>query len=361
MRRLGLSIYPNHSTIERDKQYIELGAKYGFSRLFTCLLSVDGDKEQIMHSFKETISFAKQCGMEVIADISPRIFKELNISYDDLSFFADLGTDGIRLDMGFTGREEAQMTYNPYDLTIELNMSNATKYIDNILAHKPNLDKLIGSHNFYPHRYSGLSYSFFEECSLKFKNANMRTAAFISSNDATFGPWPIMEGQPSLEEHRDLPIDVQAKHLFATGLIDDVIIGNAYASESELKKLSEINRNKLTFSIEVEEETTDLERTILFNEPHFYRGDVSDYLIRSTQSRVKYKAHNFPSHTTRDIRRGDVLIENNGYGQYKGELQIALKDMKNSGNTNVVGRIREEEIRLLEFLNPWQVFALSEM
>lgn len=92
---------------------------------------------------------------------------------------------------------------------------------------------------------------------------------------------------------------------------------------------------------------------------HFYRGDVSDYLIRSTQSRVKYKSEEFKPTYTPDIGRGDILIENELYGQYKGELQIALKEMKNSGKTNVVGRIAEEEIFLLDYLEPWGKFQFN--
>ena len=34
-----------------------------------------------------------------------------------------------------------------------------------------------------------------------------------------------------LEDHRDLPIATQVKHLVLTGLIDDISVGNAYASE----------------------------------------------------------------------------------------------------------------------------------
>lgn len=358
-RRLGISIYPNHSTVEDDKKYIALASKYGFKRIFTCLLSVDGEKEKIIANFKKTIAFANEQGMEVIADISPRVFNELGISYNDLSFFGQLGAAGIRLDMGFTGHEEAMMTFNPYNLKIELNMSNATKYIDNIMTYQPNRSNLLGCHNFYPHRYAGLSYPFFMECSQKFKDLGMRTAAFISSHDATFGPWPIVEGLPTLEMHRELPIDVQAKHLFATGLIDDVMIGNAYASEAELKRLSELNLDKITLAVEVDHQTGDLEKTIMFDEPHFYRGDVSEYMIRSTQSRVKYRGQEFKPGNTRDIKRGDILIENDLYGQYAGELQIALKDMKNSGKTNVVGRIREEEIFLLDYIQPWGKFAFQ--
>ena len=36
MAGLGISIYPEHSTKERDLAYIHLAGKYGFRRIFTC-------------------------------------------------------------------------------------------------------------------------------------------------------------------------------------------------------------------------------------------------------------------------------------------------------------------------------------
>ena len=40
-RRLGISIYPEHSIMEEDKKYIDLAKKYGFKRIFMCLLSAN--------------------------------------------------------------------------------------------------------------------------------------------------------------------------------------------------------------------------------------------------------------------------------------------------------------------------------
>ncbi|KOP73339.1 DUF871 domain-containing protein [Priestia megaterium] len=361
MKRLGIAIYPEHSTVEKDKAYIALAHQYGFTRIFTCLLSVEGDQKKVMANFKEIIEFANELEMEVVVDIAPRVFGALGISYDDLSFFHELGAYAIRLDLGYTGNEESIMTFNPYGLKIEINMSNATKYVDNILSYQPNRKQLLGSHNFYPHRYAGLSYDHFVKCSALFKEHNLETAAFINSPSATFGPWPVTEGLCTLEMHRTLPVDVQAKHLFKTGLIDCAIIANAYASEEEMKALRDVvQQERFTFNVTLYDTITELEKKIVLEEFHFYRGDVSDYLIRSTQSRVKYKKEEFkPTHTP-SIRRGDILIENELYGQYKGELQIALLDMENSGKTNVVGRIAEEEIFLLNELQPWDKFAFCE-
>lgn len=360
MIKLGISIYPMHNSVNEIKKYIDLAAKYNFKRVFTCLLSVEGEKERIVKEFKEIIEHANKYNMEVIADISPRVFKELGISYEDLSFFKEIGVYGIRLDEGFTGLEESIMSFNKEGLKIELNMSSGTKYVDNIISYKPNINNILGCHNFYPHRYTGLSYEHFIKTSEQFKKLGIVTAAFISSSSAQYGPWPVSEGLCTLEMHRELPIVAQAKHLLATNLIDDIIIANSFASEEELKKLSEIDQNCLTFNCELNEMISEIERKIVIDEFHFNRGDVSDYVIRSTQSRVKYKDHDFKVFNTPDIKRGDIIIESSLYGHYAGELQIAKRDMKNSGKSNVVGKISQDEMFLLDYLESWQKFKLIQ-
>ncbi|EOL44641.1 DUF871 domain-containing protein [Enterococcus phoeniculicola] len=361
MRRLGISVYPNHSSVSEIKEYITLAAKYNFKRVFTCLLSVDEGKETIVREFTETIHYAKKLGMEVIADVSPKVFGTLDISYDDLSFFKEIGADGIRLDMGFTGNEESIMTFNPQELAIELNISAGTRYLENILSYQANAEKLLGCHNFYPHRYTGLSYEHFIETTKIYKEKGIHTAAFINSPTATVGPWPVEEGLCTLEMHREWPITTQAKHLWATELIDDVIIANSFASEEELQALSEIDPYKLTLDCQLNEEIPTLERKIVLEEFHFNRGDVSDFVIRSTQSRVKYKGHEFLPFHTPDMKTGDIIIETSLYAHYAGELQLALLPMENSGKSNVVGQVVKEDQVLLPYIKPWQKFAFREV
>lgn len=360
MRELGISIYPGHSEMEKDKEYIKLAAKCGFTRIFTCLLSVDGDKEKIIGEFKETINYANSLGFKVIADVNPQVFKELGISYDDLSFFKDLEVYGVRLDVGFGGNEEAMMTFNKYGLKIELNMSNNTNYIDTIMNYRPNKYNLLGCHNFYPHLYTGLSREHFRACNERFVKYGLRTAAFVNSQNANFGPWPVNEGICTLEEHRNLPIEVAAKDLFREG-IDCVIVANCYASEDELRKLGDLKRDVLDLEVILEENLPEVERDIVLNILHFNRGDLGDYCIRSTQSRVKYKGHHFEIFNPVDIKKGDIIIESSLYGTYAGELQIARRDMKNTGKSSVVGRIREEELYLLDFIEPWEKFRLKSI
>lgn len=360
-KKLGISVYIENATIEENINYIQLAASYGFKRIFTCLISVNGKSiDETIKEFKFLTSCANKHNMEVIADIDHTVFENYGASIHELSFFKELGLSGIRLDMGFSGLEESIMSCNPYGIKIELNMSNGTKYLDNILSYRPNSENIIGCHNFYPRLYTGLSLNHFLMCSKQFKELGIRTAAFVNSKSASFGPWPVSEGLCTLEMHRNLPIEVQTKHLYASGLIDDVIIANAFASEEELKKISRLNKNMLQFNIQFVSNATELDKKIVLEETHFNRGDVSEYVTRSTQSRVKYKGHEFPAYNIVDIKKGDIIIDSSLYGRYAGELQVALKDMKNTGKTNIVGKVVPEEIFLLDYIEPWSKFSFIE-
>jgi hypothetical protein len=352
MKRLGISIYPEHASLQENKDYIELAEKYGVKRIFSCLLSVEKSAEEVKAEFKELIDFAHAHGMEIIFDVAPYVFDRLGISYDDLSFFAEIGADGIRLDEGFDGITEANMTRNPYGIKIEFNASSDTNYVDNILSFKPYKDKMITCHNFYPMRYTGLGWEFFTKCSQKFKDLDLPVAAFISCADPeAFGPWPNKDGLCNL------PVSVAARHLFASGLVDDVIIANCFAGKEEFEELAKIDPSRLNFKLEEEYPLSKAEKEIIYGyKNHVVRGDLSDYLARSSQTRVIYKNESIAPQNTRDIVCGDVLIVNDLDGRYKGELQIARMDMPNDGTKNVAGHIPENERILMAFIEPWKAF-----
>lgn len=361
MRRLGISIYPEKDSVENILAYIKKAGESGFSRTFSCLLSVDKSRKEIIKDFKTINEYAKGLGFEIIVDVSPAVFNKLNISYKDLEFFREIGADGLRLDMGFTGLEESLMTFNEQGLKIEINMSNNVSTIDTIMDYEPNHYNLYGCHNFYPHKYSGLSLDYFCDCTKRFKKYGLKTAAFITTkNEGSFGPWPTDFGLPSLEMHRNMEIDKQLKHMIAMGDIDDIIISNCYPSDKEIEKLKNIPLDRICFDVELLPGLPRLERTIILNEMHFNRGDRSPNFIRSTASRVKYKGEKFEVINPIPIKKGDIIIESSLYGHYAGELQIALNDMENSGMSSVVGHITGEELFLLDYIRPWQKFAMKE-
>ncbi|MDR2538165.1 MAG: MupG family TIM beta-alpha barrel fold protein [Bifidobacteriaceae bacterium] len=359
MPKLGISVYPEHASLDDNKKYIDKAAKSGFSRIFTCLLSVEGrTPEEIKADFTGMIDHAHKYNMEVILDVAPYVFERLGISYEDLSFFADMHADGIRLDQGFTGMEESALTFNKYGLKIEVNASAGNGYIDNVVSWKPNRSKFITCHNFYPQKYTGLSLDFFNQCNAQIQKHNLNIAAFVTSQaQNTFGPWPVAEGLCTIEMHRELPIDVQMRHYAAIGTVDDILIGNQFATDEELETMAKIDPNLLTFKIEFEKDLHPTEEKVIYEADHIVRGDLNEYSRRSTWPRITYKKEPVPPANTRDLKRGDIVVVNDNYGQYKAELHVILKPMPNAGNKNVVGHIPENELFLLDYMDSWRPFG----
>ena len=55
MRNLGLSIYPDHSTFEDNANYLKLGHKYGFKRIFMSMLEVQGSIAETKEKYQKII------------------------------------------------------------------------------------------------------------------------------------------------------------------------------------------------------------------------------------------------------------------------------------------------------------------
>ena len=359
MHRMGISIYPEHSTEEKDYAYMKLAAKYGFTRIFTCLLSVDKPKEVIIKKFTKFMEQAHELGFIVGVDTNPSVFLHLGASPNDLKPFFDMKVDIIRLDGHFSDMEDIAITHNPYGIPIEFNGSSNTA-LDLMIERGANTHNMIVCHNFYPQKYTGLGWNKFMEFTNKYKALGLPVTAFVCSNNKnTFGPWPVYKGLPTCEMHRGLPINLQVRHLLATNKIDDILIGNAYATEEELKSISKVDKTRITFNIELAEDITEEEKNIIYNYPHFGRGDASDYIIRSSVPRADYKNKKIPhrNYSEESFHKGDVVIVNDNLSHYRGELEIVTKDILNDGERNFVGRIPEAELILLDLLKPEYFFG----
>ncbi|MBM6614923.1 DUF871 domain-containing protein [Desemzia sp. RIT804] len=365
MGKLGISIYPEKASIEEMKEYLKSANKYGFNRLFLSFLQIDIKKpKKALEKYQLIMKEAKQLGFSVYVDFVPQMFGLFGESYKNLGFLSDMGVDGLRLDAGLSGKEEAEMTKNPYGIVIELNMSNYSHYLDQIMDYGPNIKQLSGCHNFFPQKYTGLSREQFTKYSVKYQQNHLNTATFVTSQSGEFGPWPLQEGLCTLEEHRDIPIDIQTMDLVQSRLIDDIIIGNMFASEEELELVSSVyNDSNKRIGVKVVEGITEFEQELLFEKTHNYRGDSSDYMIRSTRLRAKITDHPLPYRKSdhHEINIGDVLILNEEYEQYKGELQIALKKRPMDARINIVGKVPDNQLLLLNNLQRMEDFFFTKV
>lgn len=363
MKEIGISIYPNVSSRSKIIEYLEKASFLGFTRVFTSFLHINGDE---FDTFKEVLDIANKLGVKPVVDVTPSVFKKLGINisnvndYFKLDYFKRLGAWAIRLDDSFGGFEESLMTFNSDNLKIELNMSHINKNVDVIMSYKPNKYNLLGCHNFYPHKYTGLSRSFFRTTTIPFIKNSIPTAAFVSSPVAEECARGIeKDGIPTLEEHRGKDIEVQTKDLFREGM-DSVLISNCFPTDLELERVSRVNRYILEFKASLNPKLSLIERELILDSVHWNRGDITPYRIRSSKSRSIYKDVEFMVHSPDDIKRGDILIDSSKYLGYSGELQIALKDTPNNGFVNVVGKIHEDELYLLDEMEPWEKFKIIE-
>ncbi|WP_040210931.1 MupG family TIM beta-alpha barrel fold protein, partial [Clostridium polynesiense] len=328
---------------------------------FLALLGVkDGSREEVLELYKKYTFPAKELGYEIVVDVNPMVFDKLGVNANffrgplDLSFFSDLKIDTLRLDLGMCDLEEAYLSKNKEGIKICLNGATKLDHVGHVLQAGGNPEKICGCHNYYPHRYTGVLLEHFMESTNNWVSHNLPVMTFVSSQAKDqFGPWPVTEGLPTLEMHRDWPIEIQTLHYLMMGNVDDIIIGNCFATEEELRKMAQANQEITTFHVNLVDGVTEsMKNRLQMNLS--VRGDQGAYLIRSLESRMMREE--VEPFNTVDIHPGDVLIDNVLYGQYAGEVQIALKEMKNYGKTNVVGYLNPLEVQLLQYLKGGQPF-----
>lgn len=375
---LGISVYPDVSPLEDIKKYIELSSKYGFKKIFSSMFSVEGSKEEVLDYFEELIDHAHKHEMIVDLDVNPDLFKRLDASIDDLSVFSEIGVDILRMDQSFGKDKDFELMNNKYGIDIEFNSN--IKVVDGLVKAGANPEDILVCYNFYPQRYTGFGWDVFREMSIELKSyGDVNIGAFVSSNNEnTHGVWDSKDGLPTVERLRYFPIDTQARILLATGLINDIIIGNAYASEDELKSLKEVYDNHSfdicneglkesiesgTFTVnssqiiqlkpELYEKVSDVEKDILYNfAPHISIERNNEFIWRSRMSRIKDERVIEPRTSDKKyFNRGDVLIVNDNYKHYAGEVEIALGKVENDGERNLVARIKEDELMMLDLID----------
>lgn len=361
MKKLGISVYPHHSSMEEVEAYIHKAGKLGFKRVFTCMLSASGKKEDVVNEFTTLCNIAHQCDMEVSVDTNERVFKELGATPFDLSLFKQMGVDIIRLDGHFGEFEDIEITKNPYNIKIEYNAS-ATISLADMLKNGANRFNMCLCANFFPQRYTGMGLERFKQLKELYLPLGLDNASFVSSQQPhTHGPWQVYDGLPTLEMHRDWPIDVQLRHLIALGYDKDFIIGNAYASDEELTVLANTNLNKITVKLDVVDDISDVERQVILFDRHMHRDDCNELVIRSSNPRVAFKEASIaPRKVDKAMFEvGDVIVVNDNLAHYRGEIMIVKEPIAVNDNYNLVGHVNEMEQWIVKCIEPRYSFALE--
>lgn len=389
---LGISVYPDLRPLEEIEKYFELAGRYGVSRVFSSMFSVQGTKEEVLEYFRKLIVAAHKNSLKVSLDVNPMCFEKMGAKPDDLSVFHGIGVDILRMDLSYGAVEDAKLVRNPYGITIEFN--NSPKIVKGLLEQGIAAKDFYVCHNFYPQRYTAMKWEKFIEKNIELKACakDLRIGAFISSTAPdTHGVWDAVCGLPTVERLRLLPIDLQARILLATENVDDILIGNAYASEEEFKKLQEVLEDheksdqemdptlKLLVDhglismekpikrlrVTLDPEVTEKEKEVLFDFfPHLDMGDSSEWIWRTRISRFKYS---LPCEVLEPrackeemFAVGDVVMVNDNYKHYAGEIQIVKKPIVNDGTRNRIGHLDEDEYQMMELIYDGDIVEFLE-
>lgn len=180
-------------------------------------------------------------------------------------------------------------------------------------------------------------------------------------------------------------IDLQARLLLASGNIKEVFISNMYASEKEFIKLAEVLaeprpikesllyipfkeygielneiQNEKKLRVIIDEKATEIEKYMVLDFfPQINDGDSSEWIIRSRMGRYLQKNRPIPArHYDKEyFEVGSVLIVNDSFEHYAGEVQIACLPIVNDGTRNLVGKLADNEMDMIELLNDKDVIT----
>lgn len=388
MHALGISIYPDIASISSIEKYMEQAAQAGFTRVFSSMFSVNDSVENIIKMFTQLCDKSHQLNMLMSVDVNPQLFESLKAKPNDLSIFKTIGVDILRMDLSYGEKLDIELINNNVGIQIEFNASVIkASYLQSLIEKGAKKDNLLVSHNFYPQSYTGMKWKTFLEASKSFKDLGIRVGAFVSSQaENTHGVWEAKQGLPTVEKMRHHPLDLQVRELLATNLIDEIMIGNAFASREEFEAIQKVMTlstpnlsyiEKLPFAklfmsqelprpkkvkVKLVEEITDIEKEILLSFfPHLDMGDSSEWIWRNRIPRFFFKGQ-IPQRIVKqkEFVRGDVVMVNNQYLNYSSEVQVVLLPIENDGTRNLIGQINKHEMEMFELIHDMDIVEFIE-
>lgn len=347
---LGISVYLNKDRMEQNAAWIEKAAGHGLRSIFTSLHIPEDNPADYKELLQELGALAKLHHMELMADVSPKSLSYLGLDWDNYEKLLEWGLAGIRADYGFTTGQIVELSQK---MKIGINASTVTKeellsWIEAGLK----AENVEAWHNFYPRPETGLDKPFLIERNTMFRSMGITTMAFVPGDKDLRGP--IFSGLPTLEEHRGQVPHVAAADLMFSCFTDKVLIGDHSASDEQLELIALLAEKIIPLRIDAE----NWPQPELFGKPLTNRMDPARDVIRAVESRsyaLKGDKQLAPENQ-HERTRGTVTIDNQLYGRYAGELQIAVNNLPRDEKVNCIGKVIESDVPLLSNIKAGQKF-----
>ena len=393
--KLGISIYPGLDT-DREKNLLLLqnAAALGYRRVFSSLHIPESNAASLRKDALYLFAFAESLGLEIIADISPLTLKILDIPELTPASLKKLHITTARFDFGIGPKTMADFSR---EMNVQLNASTARSVqLNALLKADADFSRIDGQHNFYPRPHTGLSSETIQRQNALLHRHDIPAGVFAASQTGRRGP--LFVGLPTMESLRGIAPCDAAPILTAIGC-DSLIIGDSNPSLTELQALADpetlakadarYSRKALPPKKEWQPDAPlPLHIYVLSDTPfvknlltrsYTNRPDPAADVVRATESRDLAKGFDIlpernenkliiempkeyaaafagPQHLANGKKSnllpvGTVLLDNNTYGRYKGELQILTAPQPMDPRSNVIAQVTKEDVPLLSLIS----------
>ena len=393
--KLGISIYPGlDAGRERSLLLLQNATALGYRRVFSSLHIPESNAPSLREDALYLFAFAESLGLEVIADVSPLTLKILAIPELTPASLKKLHITTARFDFGIGPKTMADFSR---EMNIQLNASTARSVqLNALLKADADFSRIDGQHNFYPRPHTGLSSETIQRQNALLHRHDIAAGVFAASQTGKRGP--LFAGLPTMESLRGIAPCDAAPILTAIGC-DSLIIGDSNPSLAELQALADpetlakadarYSRKALPpkkewqpdaplpLHIHVLSDTPFVKN--LLTRSYTNRPDPAADVIRAIESRDLAKGFDIfpernenkliiempkeyaaafagPQHLANGKKSsllpvGTVLLDNNTYGRYKGELQILTAPQPMNPRSNVIAQVTKEDVPLLSLIS----------
>ena len=327
-------------TLNRNLEYLKMLKKNGIDTVFVSAhmpeMSDKADEE-----LKVILEEAKKSHIKIILDVN----KDKLIQMEKDGLLKDLYS--IRLDYGFRNSEIVELMKKGY--LVELNASVVKEEtLEYLKANGADFSNFRVSHNFYPKKYTGLSYEVVKKKNEFLKSYGCYIVIYIPSHHQARPP--MYEGLPTLEAHRNSPLTAILSEAKLLGC-DEVCFGDAYCSEEEIKYATRFDCGIIKVPVILKKGLSEETMKQLLK-VHRNRLDESEYFVRSSLRGEGIKPFNTISRNPKD-----VTIDNELFMRYQGEVCIMKSSIEADERVNVVGKCNCSEF-LINNIKPGYKFKL---
>ena len=375
--RFGISVYCDFCADEEEiDRRLQQARELGYTEVFTSLelatLKFANTEAGITPKVRHLLDRARRLQLTVHADANAEVFAQMGAAPDNLEPFHALGIPVLRIDGGFSGRQIAVMTGNPFGMKIEDNLSDYSQLKAHLteVQKSGSLSRFCACHNFFPHNDTGLDYDQAVRIARTVRESGCETGIFIGSESSSHELYEHGHGVTTIESLRWLPARIQAALLRAEDCFSSIIFGDVSPAAAELQAAAEQHtaadvmpaeqravmsaqmfaavRDLPVLDVPVYWENLDPEVIrFLEQQVYFNRSDTPAKMIRITSTREKIRQD--PALTVRR-ETGIIMLNNRECGHYAGEIHIICEEMPAVETANCIGRVKSYGEPLLKLI-----------